>query len=132
MNRILGPYSEYVYAVLRIVAGLMFACHGMQKVLGWFGGFGAPGATADVGSMMWIVGMIELVGGLMIAVGLLASWAAFLCSGLMAIAYFFAHQSAGLLPIVNKGELAVLYCFLFLFIAARGSGPLSVDASRAT
>jgi putative oxidoreductase len=131
MDRYLGRYSEYVYALLRIVAGLMFGCHGGQKVLGFFGGFGGtPGATAEALTLMWWVGLIELVGGLLVGIGLLTSWAAFLCSGLMAFAYFIAHAPQGFFPIVNKGELAVLYCFVFLYIAARGSGPLGIDASR--
>jgi putative oxidoreductase len=131
MDRVLGRYSEYFYALLRIIVGLLFASHGAQKVLGWFGGFGGtPGATAEAMTLMWWVGMIELVGGVLVAIGLLTSWAAFLCSGLMAFAYFIAHAPQAFFPIVNKGELAVIYCFLFLFVAARGSGPVSVDASR--
>ena len=128
MDRYLGRYAEYVYAVLRIIVGLMFASHGGQKILGLFGGMN--GSSAEAFTFMWWVGMIELVGGLLVAIGLLTSWAAFLCSGLMAFAYFIAHAPQGFFPIVNKGEPAILYCFIFLYIAAHGSGPLSVDASR--
>ena len=122
MERFLGRYGEIIYAVLRVVAGLMFAMHGAQKLLGAFGGRKATAPLFMVG------GVIELVGGLLIAVGLFTSLAAFLASGEMAVAYFMAHAPQGLWPIVNKGELAVLYCFLFLYMAARGSGAYSLDA----
>jgi len=124
--QILAPYKDHIYAVTRILAGFMFAGHGAQKVLGMFGGT-PPDAPAFV---IWVAGPIELVGGLLIATGLFTGPAAFVSSGLMACAYFMAHQPQGLLPIQNHGELAVLYCWLFLFIAAKGSGPLSVDAAR--
>jgi putative oxidoreductase len=123
----LSRNRDTIYGVLRIIAGLMFACHGGQKVLGMFGG-PPPEAPALI---IWIAGTIELVGGLLIAIGLLTTWAAFLASGLMAFAYFLGHQSKGLLPIQNGGELAVLYCWLFLYIAARGAGPLSIEGNRA-
>ena len=106
---------------MRIVYGLMFACHGAQKLFGMFGGKG--GAQG----MMLVGGIIELVGGFLIAFGLFTRPAAFLCSGMMAVAYFMSHQPGGLLPIVNKGELAVAYCFAFLYMFFRGSGPLSLD-----
>jgi putative oxidoreductase len=124
MDRFLGKYAPYIYALLRIMAGLMFALHGSQKL------FGTPGGTPamPLGSLMGLAGVIELVGGLMIALGLRASYAAFLASGMMAVAYFKAHAPGGFFPTINKGELAVLYCFLFLYIAAQGSGVLSVDA----
>ena len=93
----------------------------MEKILGLLGGQKATEPLAQVG------GIIELVGGLMIAIGLQAGWAAFIASGMMAVAYFMVHAGHGFWPIVNKGELAVLYCFVFLYIATRGSGPYSVD-----
>jgi putative oxidoreductase len=124
MTVFLKPHSERIYALLRIVAGFMFMCHGMQKVFGLFGGSQAPPAIT------WSAGPIELVGGALVMIGFQAGWAAFLCSGMMAVAYFMAHQSKGLLPIANHGELAALYCFVFLLIAVRGSGEWSVDASR--
>jgi putative oxidoreductase len=130
MDRYLGAYSELIYALLRIVAGFLLACHGAQKLFGFFGGMGG-GATAPAFTLMWFVGWIELVGGLLVCVGLFTSWAAFLCSGLMAFAYFMVHQPQALFPIENKGELAVIYCFVFLLIAARGAGPLSIEGSRA-
>lgn len=124
MVKILGRFEPYFYAVLRIVAGLLFAMHGSQKLLG------IPGDTPPVkiGSMMGAAGIIELVGGLLIMVGLFASIAAFIASGEMAVAYFTAHAPQDPLPIINHGEPAVLYCFLFLYIAARGSGVWSMDA----
>jgi len=124
--QMLARYADRIYAVMRIIVGLLFACHGGQKVLGLFGG-APPEAPAFV---IWVAGTIELVGGLLVAIGLLTVPAAFLSSGLMAFAYFMAHQPQGLLPIQNHGELAVIYCWIFLYIAAKGSGPLSVDAGR--
>ena len=124
MDRWLGRHAERLFALLRIVAGLLFACHGAQKL------FGALGGTAMTSNpMMLAAGIIEFGGGLLIAIGLLTSWAAFIASGEMAVAYFMAHAKGGFWPILNKGELAVVYCFLFLYIAARGSGPYSVDAA---
>ena len=123
MDRWLGRHAERLYALLRIVAGLLFACHGAQKL------FGALGGTAMTSNpMMLVAGIIEFGGGLLIALGFLTSWAAFLASGQMAVAYFMVHAKGGFWPIINKGELAVVYCFLFLYIAARGAGPYSVDA----
>ena len=122
MKHYLGRYSEYIYGILRIVAGFLFACHGAQKLLGWPGG--APHAS---GSLFIAAGLIELLGGIMIAIGLVTSLVAFVASGEMAVAYFKAHAPGGPLPIVNRGELAVLYCFIFLYMAARGSGAFSLD-----
>lgn len=123
MERYLGRYSPYFYALLRIVAGIMFAMHGSQKLLGW------PGDRPPVQltSLMGVAGLVELVGGVMIAVGFLTGIAAFIASGQMAFAFFMSHWPKGPLPIHNGGELAVLYCFLFLYIASRGSGALSLD-----
>ena len=126
MDNYLGKFSHYFYALLRIVAGVMFAMHGSQKLLAW------PGdkPALELFSLMGFAGIVELIGGILIAIGLFASWAAFIASGQMAFAYFMAHAPEGPLPILNKGELAVLYCFVFLFIAANGSGVWSVDALR--
>lgn len=112
----------YAYAALRIVSGFLFLFHGLQKLFGMYGGSVQP-----VGTLPWIAGAIELAGGLLILVGLFTSVVAFICSGEMAAAYFMAHFPKGAWPIENGGELAALYCFVFLFIAARGGGPLSVD-----
>ena len=124
MQRYLGHHSEVLYAVLRVMAGLMFAQHGAQKILGLLGGQKVP-----LASLFGIGGLIELVGGLLIAVGLLTSWAAFICAGEMAVAYFMVHFPQGFWPVLNKGELAALYCFVFLYMAARGGGRYSADAS---
>ncbi len=125
MERFLGKYSPYLYAVLRIVAGLMFMMHGTQKLFNW-----PPGANPPppVGSLFWIGGVIELVTGLLIAVGFLTGYAAFIAAGQMAVAYFMVHVPRGLLPLLNGGELAALYCFLFLYIAATGAGVWSIDS----
>jgi putative oxidoreductase len=122
--RFLGRYTDILYALFRIIFGLLFASHGAQKILGMFGG-----QKADV-PLMIVAGWIELVGGLLIALGLFTSIAAFIASGMMAVAYFMAHASGGFWPLVNQGETAVLYCFAFLYMAARGSGPLSIDSLR--
>ena len=125
MERYLGRLAPYFYAILRIVAGLMFATHGTQKLFGW------PGEGPPRGDAVGIIaGIIETGGGVLIALGLYSGYAAFLASGLMAVAYFWRHQPDGLLPIVNRGELAVLYCFLWLFVAAHGPGIWSVEGRR--
>ena len=128
MDSFLGRYSEYIYAVLRIVSGFMFMWHGAQKLLGFppSASPSAEGMTATVA----IAGTIELIGGFLIMIGLFTGISAFLASGLMAFAYFLDHFSMiAFLPIVNRGELAVLYCFVFLYIAARGSGVWSVEGA---
>lgn len=124
MERFLGRYSTYVYAIFRIVFGFMFMVHGTQILLGW------PPATPPMQAtgIILVAGIIELVGGLLIMIGLFSSIAAFICSGTMAVAYFMAHQPQGGLPISNHGEAAVLFCFAFLYIASRGSGVWSVDS----
>jgi putative oxidoreductase len=124
MQRYLGRHSEVLYALLRVMAGLMFAQHGAQKILGVLGGQKVP-----LASLFGLGGLIELVGGLLIAIGLVTSWAAFIAAGEMAVAYFMVHFRQGFWPIQNQGELAALYCFVFLYMAARGGGRYSVDAS---
>ncbi len=124
-------YAPHLYVLLRIVAGLLFACHGAQKLFGVFGGPGGQlGASVPLFSVMGLAGCIELVGGLLIALGVLTSWAAFVASGEMAFAYFMQHFPRGFWPIQNDGELAVLYCFLFLYIAANGDGMWAVWRRR--
>lgn len=122
MKPILGRFAEPAYALLRVVAGLMFAFHGVQKIFGILGGQQPP-----MFSQIWFAGVIELVGGMLIAVGFFTSLAAFIASGEMAVAYFKVHAPRGPWPTLNEGELAVLYCFLFLYIAARGAGRFSID-----
>jgi putative oxidoreductase len=118
-------------AALRIVAGAMLVCHGAQKILGFL----ATKPQPAVGSQMWIGGLIELVCGALIALGLFTRPAALLASGTMAVAYFQFHWKLAtdhwkFLPIVNGGELAVLYCFVFLAFAVAGAGALSIDSAR--
>jgi putative oxidoreductase len=124
MERILGPYTVNLHALLRIVAGLLFFQHGLPKL------FGYPGtsAAAEPFTQFWFAGIIEVFGGLAIALGLFTSAVAFITSGEMAVAYFQAHAPRGFWPVVNGGELAVIFCFVFLYLAATGSGRWSVDA----
>ena len=114
--------SEFVYAATRIVTGLLYSCHGAQKLFGAFGGTVATETIAVVG------GVIELVAGILIALGLATRIAAFVASGEMAVAYFKYHAPEGFFPILNKGELAVVYSFLFLLFAVLGGGRYSIDA----
>jgi len=123
--RWLSPWSDPLWAVFRVVVGFLFACHGAQKLLGVLGGVG-NGGTVPLASQLGLAGVIELVGGLLVAVGFLGRYAAFIASGEMAAAYFMTHQPRGGLPIQNGGELAALYAFAFLYIAARGSGRWSL------
>jgi len=124
----LSGHTDKIYAALRIMGGAMFTLHGLQKVFGLFGGVGAETPAF----IQWGAGLIELVGGVMVAVGFMAGPAAFLSSGTMAVAYFMAHvaPAGNILPIANGGELSALYCFVFLLIAAKGSGIWSVDDAR--
>jgi putative oxidoreductase len=121
MERVLGRFSPYIYGALRIVAGILFALHGAQKLLGMFGGRQVPLMT-----QLGLAGGIELVCGLLIAAGLFTSVAAFLASGEMAGAYFIGHAPRGPIPLQNGGEVAVLYCFLFLYFASRGTVALGL------
>jgi putative oxidoreductase len=121
--RFLRTFSEPAFLALRVVAGGMFAVHGAQKLFGLFGGQQMTGVP-----LMLAAGIIEFAGGLMIVLGLFGDVAAFIASGEMAVAFFMAHAKGGVInPVVNKGEAAVLYCFLFLYIAARGTGRWSLD-----
>lgn len=127
--RLLAPRAEHAYALLRVVAGAMFTFHGVQKVFGVL-----TDHQPAVGSQLWIGGVLELVCGAAIALGLFTRLAAFLASGMMAVAYFQFHWKfqfdAGFIPTVNKGELAVLYCFVFLYVACKGAGVWSLDSGR--
>jgi putative oxidoreductase len=127
--RFMKPFGGETYAALRIIAGLLFLAHGMQKLFGYPPmpeGYPPPPAF-----IIYVAGPIEFFGGLLVAIGLFTRPAAFLCSGLMAFAYWMAHGLKHWLPVVNQGELAVLYCFLFLYISAIGPGRWSVDTARA-
>jgi len=122
--------ADRVYALLRIVSGFLLACHGLQKVFGVLTDAPKP----DFGTQMWIGGVLELVLGAAICLGFLTSIAAFLASGMMAVAYFQFHWKLQLdsnfFPVVNRGELAVVYCFLFLYVAVKGGGPWSVRLKK--
>jgi putative oxidoreductase len=115
-----------ILGVTRFLAGILFACHGAQLVFGAFGGL-PPGVPA---ALRWSAGPIELVGGVLLAVGLFSRSAAFVMSGLIAFAYFTAHAPKGFWPTVNGGELAILYCWLFLYLAAQGPGAWALDNLR--
>ena len=126
MQPLLGRFHETIYALLRIVAGFLFFQHGLPKL---FGGFGRE-QPAELMSQMGLAGAIEVFGGVLIAVGLFTSPVAFIASGEMAVAYLQAHAPRDFWPIVNGGELAALYCFVFLYFAAMGSGKWSLDSLR--
>lgn len=124
-------YRPYAHGLLRIVAGFMFWQHGAQKLFGWLGGFGGtPGATADIASLMGVAGLIEFFGGILIALGLFTRPAALIAAGEMAVAYFMAHLPNGFWPILNGGELAALFSWLFLFFAIAGGGAFALDNLR--
>ena len=124
-------YADIAHTLLRVTAGLLFAEHGAQKLFGALGGFGPPpGDRVQLLSLMGLAGVIEFFGGLLIALGILTRPVAFIAAGEMAVAYFMAHAPHGFWPILNHGEPAVLYCFVFLYLAAAGPGPYSVDARR--
>jgi putative oxidoreductase len=125
MERALASFAPYAYAILRMIAGLLFVCHGGQKIFGWFGGQPVP-----LASLLGVAGIIEIVLGVLITIGLLTRYAAFIVSGEMAVAYFMAHFPKSFWPLENEGEPAVLFCFIFLYVATQGSGIWSVDAAR--
>ena len=125
----LEKYADYAYALMRIVAGFMLMFHGAQKILGVL-----TESQPPVWSQLWIGGLIELVGGLAVMLGFQTRVAAFLCSGMMAVAYFQFHWKfqigPNIFPALNKGELAVLLCFVFLFIACRGGVKWCLDKTN--
>ena len=125
----LARYSDQAYALMRIVVGFMFSFHGVQKIFGILTDF-----QPAIGSQHWFGGIIELVCGLLVMIGLQTRWAAFLASGTMAVAYFQFHWKfqlgSAFFPVVNKGELAALYCFVFLCIACRGGVMWCLDKNK--
>ena len=129
MDKIMARYSAPAYAVMRIVVGSLFFCHGLQKVFGLFGG--VNGAPAPLLSLFGIAGVIELVAGALIVVGFRTVIAALFASGEMAVAYFIGHLPMGFWPIQNGGEESVFYCFVFFYMATRGAGRWSVDGAPA-
>lgn len=120
----LDSWSPRLLSVLRIVSGFMFAAHGAQK---WLGFPVPPNSTVTLMSLSGVAGLLELGGGLLLLLGLFTRPVAFLLSGEMAFAYFMAHAPRSFYPIVNGGEAAVLFCFVFLYLAFAGGGPLSLD-----
>lgn len=124
MNTLLTNWTPRLLSVLRIVAGFLFMQHGTQK---WLAFPVARASPTELWTLSGVAGVLELGGGFLLLLGLFTRPVAFVLSGLMAFAYFIAHAPAGFWPIVNRGELAALYCFVFLYIAAAGGGPWSAD-----
>lgn len=125
MKFCLSSFESQILSLLRLISGLLMMQHGGQKVLGYPV---AARSEFELFSMMGLAGILELVGGFLLAIGLFTRPTAFILSGLMAAAYFMAHAAKGFYPIINGGELAVLYCFVYLFLAAAGGGAWSVDS----
>jgi putative oxidoreductase len=120
-------WEPYTRSVLRIVAGLTYSLHGYQKMFGLFGGMGGTGAKPPFLSLLWTAGVIETVGGALLILGLFTTPIAFILSGEMAVAYFIRHFPRSPWPIMSGGELAVVYCFLFLYLFTAGPGAWSLD-----
>jgi putative oxidoreductase len=118
----LSKYETQIYSILRIVVGFLFLWHGSQKLFAF-----PPAGVVMPSYIVFIAGPIEFFGGLLVMIGLWTPWVAFICSGEMAYAYWSSHGIHAVLPLLNRGELAIIYCFLFLFISARGSGAFSID-----
>ena len=126
MQAWMSSFSSQGYALMRIVVGFLFLWHGVQKLFD----FPNPMPAGVPAFIIYIAGPIELIGGALVMAGLFTRWAAFLASGLMAVAYWKAHGMKALLPIQNGGEMAALYCFVFLLISIQGAGIWSVDAAQ--
>ena len=125
-----ATWSGPILSILRIITGLLFLAHGTAKLIQWpFVEMFKDGVP--IGSLMGIGGLLELIGGVLIVIGLFTRITAFVLCGMMAVAYFMFHAPAGFYPILNGGELALMYCFVFLYLAAAGAGPWSIDAKRA-
>jgi putative oxidoreductase len=130
LNGILpASWQGYTHAALRIITGLLFLAHGTTKLFKFpLTDYFKDGV--QIASFMGVTGVLELVGGILIIIGLFTRTTAFVLSGMMAVAYFMAHASQGFYPILNGGELAIMFCFVFLYLATAGAGPFSVDANR--
>jgi putative oxidoreductase len=127
LSALCHAWSPRLLSVLRIITGFLYLCHGMMKLLSFPAPFPRP---VELFSLIGLAGVLELFGGTLVLVGLFTRPVAFILSGEMAVAYFMAHAPRGFWPILNGGELAVLYCFVFLYLAAAGAGPWSVDRMR--
>ena len=123
----LNTLAPRALSVLRIMAGITFSLHGFQKLFGLFGGMGGAGAAAQFPSLFWTASVLELLGGLLLALGLFTRPVAFVLCGEMAVAYLLQHAPRGFWPIMNGGELAVIYCFVFLYLSVAGPGSVSLD-----
>lgn len=124
-------WSGPILSVLRIITGLLFLAHGTAKLVQWpYVDMFKDGVP--LASIFGIGGLLEIIGGVLIVLGLFTRMTAFVLSGMMAVAYFMFHAPAGFYPIINGGELAIIYSFVFLYLAAAGAGPWSLDAKRAT
>jgi len=126
MSGFMGFLNRQAYALMRFVVGFLFLWHGAQKLFG----YPVPMPPGAPGFIIYVAGPIELIGGTLVMIGLFTRWAAFLCSGLMAAAYWMAHGTKALLPIQNGGDLAALFCFVYLFISTQGGGIWSLDGLR--
>jgi len=124
LQQTVAQYSPYILSILRIVAGLLFFEHGTSRLFG----FPSPLATPALFSTYWFAGALELTGGALLTLGLFTRPVAFVVAGEMAFAYFISHAPHGFFPILNRGDGAILYCFVFFYLAFAGAGPLSVDA----
>ena len=128
MRQVIGRFTPQTFALLRIVSGLLFLCYGTQKIVGYPPA--PPQMPHPLPPILVVAGLIELVCGLAITIGLFVGLAAFIASGEMAFAYFQAHAPKSPFPIQNGGEVTVLYCFLFLYMSARGNGRWSIQGGR--
>jgi len=122
----LSRFRPQILSILRIMTALLLLQHGLSK----FFGFPMAMNTPPMFSLFWFAGVIEIVGGVLLLIGLFSRWVAFILSGELAIGYFLVHAPKGFYPLTNQGEAAVLFCFIFLYLAAAGPGPWSVDATR--